>query len=104
MDSLLADAGFELSERFMLLDTATYLPGDILAKVDRAAMAVLLETRIPYLDHHLFSLAWSQPDWRSHSGQAFIKQVLRKHSVEIRPHETIREGLKPGSVFLLKSG
>ncbi len=44
----------------MLLDTVTYLPGDILAKVDRAAMAVSLETRILYLDHHLFSLAWCQ--------------------------------------------
>jgi asparagine synthase (glutamine-hydrolysing) len=53
--------GAGLEEQMMLLDTLTYLPDDILVKVDRAAMAVGLETRIPMLDPEVFALAWSLP-------------------------------------------
>jgi asparagine synthase (glutamine-hydrolysing) len=50
------------ARRMMLADTLGYLPSDILAKVDRAAMSVALETRIPFLSPAIFSFAWSLPD------------------------------------------
>ena len=63
--------------RTMYRDAMTYLPDDILCKVDRAAMSVSLETRIPFLDHRLAELAARIP-LSMKVGQGGGKQILRK--------------------------
>lgn len=66
----------------MYRDTLSYLPDDILVKVDRAAMAVSLETRVPFLDHNIIDLAWSMgPGLKIRNGQGkwILRQVLDKY-------------------------
>ena len=70
-------AGFSFTEQLMLRDTTSYLPDDILVKVDRAAMATSLETRVPMLDPDVYRFAWSLPlDLKARSGRGKI--VLRE--------------------------
>ena len=69
-------------ERMMVLDGLTYLPGDILVKVDRASMAASLETRAPFLDRDLIEFAWTLPlsmKLRGGRGKWLLRQLLDRH-------------------------
>lgn len=105
-------------ESFMLLDSKTYLPDDILVKVDRASMGVSLEARAPLLDHHVIEFSWRLPlEYRYHrgTGKVILRKLLNRYlSPELfeRPkmgfgipyHDWLRTDLREWGENLLDSG
>ena len=70
----------DFATQMMLVDLETYLPGDILTKVDRMSMAVSLEARVPILDHHVVEFAMSLPShlkMQGGTGKMILRQAIK---------------------------
>ena len=74
----------DFATQMMLVDLETYLPGDILTKVDRMSMAVSLEARVPILDHHVVEFAMGLPSTLKLNGEVG-KKILRTAISELVP-------------------
>ncbi len=84
-DPTACPAGLHFIEKMMYLDQLTYLPSDILCKVDRATMSTGLESRVPFLDNDVARFGWSLPvETKLHRGIAKwpLRQVLKRYVPE----------------------
>ena len=100
----LSDITSQLSQ-LQIYDTLDYLPSDILTKVDRAAMAVSLETRAPFLNRNLAEFAWSLPDdFKVNRGvnKRILRDALRKYLPDKLSSETKKGFGIPLSDWLLE--
>ncbi len=90
----------DFRQHMMFLDTVSYLPDDILVKVDRATMAVALEARVPYLDHRIVEFAARLP-LQLKVKQGTSKWILRRVLYQYVPKELIE---RPKKGFSLPIG
>jgi len=75
-------AGINFIERMMWQDSIGYMQNDILTKVDRASMSVSLETRVPFLDNHVYQHAWNLPlEYKLYNGQTKypLRNIVSKY-------------------------
>ena len=80
-DTIIGESIDDVS-KMMLMDQLSYLPDDILVKVDRASMGVGLETRSPFLDHRLVEFGWRLPlskKIRNGQGKWLLRELVYKH-------------------------
>lgn len=83
----------EWAQQIMFIDLVCYLPDDILVKLDRASMAVSLESRVPLLDHRIVEFAWRLPiDLKIYQGEG--KWILRKVLEKYVPRELVNRPKK----------
>jgi asparagine synthase (glutamine-hydrolysing) len=94
LGGLVEGDGLSVAGRFMLLDQLHWLPGDVLAKADRASMQVSLEVRTPYLNHELAEFAATIPPELHTGGRG--KALLRLLLAELLPDSALR---RPKTAF-----
>ncbi|HUB95465.1 MAG TPA: asparagine synthase (glutamine-hydrolyzing) [Stellaceae bacterium] len=104
-DAPIDDGLPSLEQSFMLRDTMTYLPDDLLVKIDRASMACGLEVRAPLLDHRIAEFAWSLPPALAISEGG--KRVLREALYRRVPRALVdrpKQGFEPPLARWLRGG
>jgi asparagine synthase (glutamine-hydrolysing) len=104
-DTPLAHGLPSLEQRFMLRDAVTYLPDDLLVKMDRASMAFGLEVRAPLLDHRIAEFAWSLPPGLAvERGEKFLLREALHARVPRQLVDRPKRGFEPPLARWLREG